>query len=97
MKPRSHFFCFIASASEPFLQRFQTDTPIGPFLHADLFNVLLVLMKRFIKKDLIDKATAPQLLRKVDLNSKESLQESKDIDVGTEGKSFFVQGWCISK
>ena len=54
-------------------------------------------MKRFIKKDLIDKATAPQLLRKVDLNSKESLQESKDIDVGTEGKSFFVQGWCISK
>ena len=44
------FFCFVASASEPFLQKFQTDTLMGLFLNADLFNVLLVLMKRLIKK-----------------------------------------------
>ena len=59
---------------------------MSPFLHADLFNVL-VLMKRFIKRELMDKATTPQQLSKLDVISKESLKESKDIDVGTEAKS----------
>ena len=86
------FFCSVASALEPFLGKFQTDAPMAPFLHAELFNVLLVLMKRFIKRDLMDKATTPQQLSKLDVNSKESLKEPKDIDVGTEAKRFFVQG-----
>ena len=74
------------------MQRFQTDAPIAPFLHAELFNVFLVLMKRFIERDLMDKATTPQQLSKLDVNSKESLKEPKDIDVGIEAKRFFVQG-----
>ena len=57
------FFCSVASALEPFLQRFQSDAQIAPFLHAELFNVFLVLMKRFIKRDLMDKATTPQQLK----------------------------------
>ena len=44
------FFCFVASALEPFLWRFQTDAPMALFLHAELFNVLFILMKRFIKR-----------------------------------------------
>ena len=51
------FFCSVASVLEPFLRRFQADAPMAPFLHAELFNVLLVLMKRFIERDLMDKAT----------------------------------------
>ena len=82
------FFCSVASALEPVLWRFQTDAPMAPFLHAELFNVLLVLMKRFIKRDLMDKATTPQQLSKLDVNSKESLKEPKDVDIGTEAKSF---------
>ena len=35
----------------------------------------------------MDKATTPQQLSKLDVISKESLKESKDIDVGTEAKS----------
>ena len=62
-----------------------------PFLHAELFNVLLVLMKRFIKRDLIDKATTPQQLSKLHVNNKESLKEPKDVDVGTEAKSFLTR------
>ena len=49
---------------------------------------LLVLMKRFIKRSLMDKATTPQQLTKLDVNSKESLKEPKDIDAGTEVKIF---------
>ena len=87
-KAKIAFFCSVASALEPFLRRFQTDAPMAPFLHAELFNVLLVLMKRFIKRDLMDKATTPQQLSKLDVNSKESLKEPKDVDVGTEAISF---------
>ena len=82
------FFCSLASALEPFLRRFQTDALMAPFLHAELFNVLLVLMKRVIKRDLMDKAITPQQLRKLDANSKGSLKEPKGIDVGTKAKSF---------
>ena len=36
----------------------------------------------------MDKATTPQQLSKLDVNSNESLKEPKDIDVSTEAKSF---------
>ena len=65
--------------------------PIAPFLHPELFNVLLVLMERFIKRDLMDKVTTPQQLSTLDVNSKESLKEPKDINVGTEAKSFLCK------
>ena len=84
------FFCSVASALEPFLWRFQTDAPMAPVLYRELFNVL-VFMKRFIKRDLMDKATTPQQLSKLDVNSKESLKEPKDIDVGTEAESFLYK------
>ena len=45
-------------------------------------------MKRFIKRSLMDKATTPQQLTKLDVNSKESLKEPKDIDASTEVKVF---------
>ena len=40
----------------------------------------------------MDKGTTPQQLSKLDVSSKESLKEPKDIDAGTEAKCFFVQG-----
>ena len=39
----------------------------------------------------MDKATTPQQLSKLDVNSKENLKEPKDIDVGTEAKSFLFK------
>ena len=45
----------------------------------------------------MDKTTTPQQLSELDIKSKESLKEPKDIDVVTEAKNFFVQGSCISK
>ena len=39
----------------------------------------------------MDKATNPQHLSKLDVNSKESSKEPKDIDVGTEAKSFLCK------
>ena len=39
----------------------------------------------------MDKATTPQQLSKLDVNSTESLKKPKDIDVGTEVKSFLCK------
>ena len=39
----------------------------------------------------MDKATTPQQLSKLDVNSKESLKEPKGIDVGNETKCFLCK------
>ena len=39
----------------------------------------------------MDKATTPQQLNELDVNSKESLKELKNIDVGTEAKRFLCK------
>ena len=44
----------------------------------------------------MDKATTPQQLSKLDVNSKESLKEPKDNDVGTETKSFLSKASILA-
>ena len=44
----------------------------------------------------MDKATTPQQLSKLDVNSKESLKEPKDIDVGTEAKRFLYKASVLA-
>ena len=50
------FFRSAASVLEPFLPRFQTNGPMGPFLYAEVLNIFEVLMKSFFKKDVMAEA-----------------------------------------
>ena len=43
----------------------------------------------------MDKTTTPQQLSKLDIKSKESLKEPKDIDVVNKAKNFLCQA-CVS-
>ena len=82
------FFCSVASILEPFLRRFQTDAPMAPFLYSEIYCVLQVLMRRFIKRDVMDKATTPKKLNEIDINSPENVCDPKDVDIGTQAKSY---------
>lgn len=44
------FFSSVASVLDPFFRRFQTNAPMGPFLYAEILNIIKTLMKCFIKK-----------------------------------------------
>ena len=50
------FFISVAKQLQPFLLKFQTDAPMAPFLGQSLKDLLLTLMGRFIKKDVLEQA-----------------------------------------
>lgn len=76
------FFASVASQCEPFLRKFQTAKPIAPFLYYDIGNLLRVLMKRFIKRSIMETSDKVADLRKVDLSSKDTRCTYKEVDVG---------------
>ena len=45
-------------------------------------------MRRFIKRDEMDKATTPKKLNEIDINSPENVCDQKDVDIGTQVKSY---------
>ena len=44
-----HLFITIAKKLTPFLELFQTDKPMVPFLSRELENIMEILLQRFIK------------------------------------------------
>ena len=50
------FFISVAKQLQPFLLKFQTDAPMAHFLGQLLKDLLLTLMGRFIKKDVLEQA-----------------------------------------
>ena len=60
------FFISVAKQLQPFLLKFQTDVPMGPFLGQSLKDLLLTLMGRFIKKDVLEQADSYPKLAAID-------------------------------
>ena len=67
------FFQDVASQLEGFLQLFQTNNPMVPFLEHDLVDVLHTLMKMTVKPDVLDQANSSLKLSKLDLSKSENL------------------------
>ena len=79
--PRLHAFLAIAKATTPFLTKYQTDVPMLPFLKEDLEDLLRDLLRRFVKKNVLEKVDTVLKLLRID-PTKQSLQvESTAVDV----------------
>ena len=76
-----HFFKCIASQLQPFLSKYQTDRPMIPFLADDLCMVTRSLMRRFIKKDILQ-STSDDKLVKIDVADQKIHLSYKRVDVG---------------
>lgn len=81
------FFQSLASQLEPFLETYQTNEPLAPFLHDSVCNVLKSIMTRFVKQEILDAATSSFKLSKIDLDNPENLQAAKNINLGYETRS----------
>lgn len=79
---KMEFFCSIASILQPFLINYQTDKPMVPFITSDLVSVMKCLMRKFIKSDIIDKATSADRLVKIDIEDTNNQLIYKKIDIG---------------
>ena len=60
------FFISVAKQLQPFLFKFQTDAPMAPFLGQSLKDLLLTLMGRFIKKDVLEQSDSYPKLAAID-------------------------------
>ena len=67
------FFQDVASQLKGFLQLFQTNNPMVPFLVHALVDVLHTLMKMVVKPDVLDQANSSLKLSKLDLPNSENL------------------------
>ena len=60
------FIISVAKQLEPVLLKFQTDAPMAPFLGQSLKDLLLTLMGRFIKQDVLEQADLYPKLAAID-------------------------------
>ncbi|XP_063216844.1 uncharacterized protein LOC134527824 [Bacillus rossius redtenbacheri] len=84
MKCKLSFFKSLSNDCEPFLKKYQTASPLAPYLSSDLKNLIETLMQRFVKSNKMP-ATVKKLLA-VDLHCAENLRELKNIDLGFQTK-----------
>ena len=78
-----HFFITIAKILVPFLELFQTDKPMVPFLCSGLENIMTNLLQRFVKKQCLESTTN---VSKIDVFKKDNLVSPDKVDVGFAAK-----------
>ena len=76
------FFSCVAGLMQPFVLRYQTDNPMIPFLHDDLFSLLFSLLQLIVTPDILDKIKAMSELKNIDLDKKENLLKGNQFDIG---------------
>ena len=66
---------------QPFLELYQNDFPMIPYMSDDIINIVKTLMKLFIKADVVDSCSYKDL-RKIHWSSKDNFISSYSINVG---------------
>ncbi|KAJ8348774.1 hypothetical protein SKAU_G00273630 [Synaphobranchus kaupii] len=81
-----HFFMAISRAFSPFLTKYQTDEPVMPFLCKDLAELMKSLLRRFVKRELLQGITPLQLIR-LDVADQKNWVCLKEADIGLGAES----------
>ena len=68
LKAKLLFFKAMAELCHPFLEDFQTEKPVMPFMCEALTSLLRALMRKVIKPEVLDKATAASKLSAVNVS-----------------------------
>lgn len=79
-------FISVAKVVSPFLQKFQSDAPLLPFLCADLQMMITTLLQRFVTQSTLDSLNTIAKLAALDLTDKDVLLPPKKVDVGFVAK-----------
>ncbi|KAI4803093.1 hypothetical protein KUCAC02_006650 [Chaenocephalus aceratus] len=80
------FFFAISRTFSPFLLKCQTDEPVMPFLAKDLAELLKSLLRRFVKRELLEDIT-PLKLTKVDAADEKNWVSPMNADIGLGAES----------
>ncbi|XP_067266323.1 uncharacterized protein [Chanodichthys erythropterus] len=80
LQAKLHFFMAISRAFQPFLEKYQTDAPMMPFLCKDLEDLIRSLLKRFMKPDALP--STPYKLVRIEVTDHKLWLSPKDVDIG---------------
>ena len=81
------FFVSTASIMKPYLQVFQSDAPLLPFVTSELHALLQTLMGKFVKKQELEAADSPYKIAKLNVSHAASRVTPSDIDIGFGAKA----------
>ena len=81
------FFTSTAGLMQPYLQVFQSDAPLLPFVTSDLQGLLETLMSKFVKQGELEKAGTAFKLVKLDVTQPSAQVAPRDADVGFAAKA----------
>ncbi|KAK0152285.1 hypothetical protein N1851_006335 [Merluccius polli] len=79
--PKLQFFLSIARSFHPFLTRYQTDEPVLPFLGKDLKEFLMGLLRRFVKRELLQDRSSQQIIT-INVSDEKNWVPLRNVDIG---------------
>lgn len=74
-----HFFINVAEVLQPFLKKFQSDNPSLPFIAEELYSLQKVILQRFIRPRVLEKANINAKLAAIDVMATENLVHPKQL------------------
>jgi hypothetical protein len=80
------FSLSVARDIEPFLKIFQAERPLAVFLYSALVHLVLDLMRRFVKQEVISANSQPSQFLKLDLRKEENLLSPESVNIGFGAK-----------
>ena len=81
------FFVSAASIMKPYLQVFQSDAPVLPFVTSELHALLQTLMGKFVKRQELEAADSPYKIAKLNVLHAASHVAPSDIDIAFAAKA----------
>ena len=78
------FFCTIAKVLHPFLEVFQRERPMLPFMAEYQYDILCTILDKFIKKSVMEKVTSMGKMAKVDVVEKRTYSMQKRLILGLQ-------------
>ena len=77
------FFVTTTKILHLFLKVFQRERPLLPFMAEYIYDILHIILEKFIKKSIMEKATINGKAGiEVDVMEKENLTHAKNVDIG---------------
>ncbi|XP_073714812.1 uncharacterized protein [Misgurnus anguillicaudatus] len=84
--PKLQFFLSVARSFNPFLIKYQTDEPVLPFLAKDLKELLMALLRRFVKRELLEDRSSLQMIT-IQVSDEKNWVSLKNVDIGLGAES----------
>ena len=81
------FFISTAAIMKPYLQVFQSDAPLLPFVTSELRALLETLMGKFVKREELEAANSPYKIAKLHVSHAASHVTPSEIDIGFAAKA----------